>query len=518
MKNKFPLVCAFVFGSVLLCGCNKHSLVNTRLGIGCCGSKNDVHENAHRPLGQREDDKRPRTPQTPLVSSPNSSTVSPNKGREQGSGASEENVDAEEQEEACTPKATVLAVGAVAGKEELEVTLQNQAVDDFHNPDATNSGSTSTTTVSENSSSNVQILETLDSVGAVNIEEGASQGSTPRSIRSFPPALQPSSSVPRGNAINAQGLQNDDDSMMSIPSLAVAGNPQDYGRPSQYNEESTSASSPPFAIIFQGLSILKKRGNYQRLNSTDSMSSVPSINPSTDGSTNSRSVVHSTDWQTWKDDDGSSRNNSAATVQDVREKKQKSRRSSKSVRSAPAAVRVPSSNSRQDLEDNGEGSRSSVVTSRSGIGRRSNRNGNRLRGLSRRGVDIVDSNDDQDSVGSSLASIPEDTEVQNVRIEWGRYSNDEADDNRDVVLQGSESTDSSFWGSHVGSQGNGSTNESVVLQVHLDILGNANNRGVGSQGSESTDSSFWGSHVVLQGSGSTDSSVVRLPATDSQPQ
>lgn len=74
--------------------------MDTRLGMGCCGSKSDVDETAHQPLRQpaQPGDKCPKTPQTPPVSSPNSSETSTIQKRGQGLGALEENEDTGGQE------------------------------------------------------------------------------------------------------------------------------------------------------------------------------------------------------------------------------------------------------------------------------------------------------------------------------------------------------------------------------------------------------------------------------------
>jgi hypothetical protein len=218
-------------------------------------------------------------------------------------------------------------------------------------------------------------------VEAVDLEEGASQGSTPRSVTRSSLASQKSSS-----AIDARGTHNDNDSITSIPSLAVTSNPQDYSNPSQYNEELIS-------VLFPILAIFRNR-DYQNLNDTDSVPSVPNINPSTGSSIDIR-------------------NNGAATVRNSHRKEKKSPRSDSSTQSAPAAVQVPSSNGR-DLEHHDGSSRNSTFTSWSRRGHR--KNFSRVSELARRGVDV---NCDDNSIGSSLGSVPEYDSVDTWTIDLG---------------------------------------------------------------------------------------------------
>jgi len=223
-------------------------------------------------------------------------------------------------------------------------------------------------------------------VEVANVEGGASQSSPPRSVTRSSPASRLSPSVLGENAIDARGTHNDNDSITSIPSLAVTSNPQDHSKPSQYNEELTS-------VLFPILAIFRNR-DYQNLNDTDSVPSVPNINPSTGSSIDIR-------------------NNGAATVRNSHRKEKKSPRSDSSTQSAPAAVQVPSSSGR-DLEHHDGSSRNSTFTSWSRRGHR--KNFSRVSELARRGVDV---NCDDNSIGSSLGSVPEYDSVDTWTIDLG---------------------------------------------------------------------------------------------------
>jgi hypothetical protein len=380
--------------------------------MGCCGSKSDVDENAHGPSGKPTDRKRCETSKTSLVSPTNSSTSgitaattvsgtsSPNVQILETLG-SVEAVDLEEgASQGSTPRSvTRSSLASQKSSSAIDApgipSVASNSQDQRHKTPKTpsvspkkssTSGNTSTITISEISSSKSQVLASQNSVEVANIEGGASQSSTPRSVTRSSPASRLSPSVLGENAIDARGTHNDNDSITSIPSLAVTSNPQDYSKPSQYNEELTS-------VLFPVLAIFRNR-NYQNLNDTDSMPSVPNINASTGSSIDIR-------------------NNGAATVWNSHRKEKKSPRSDSSTQSAPAAVQVPSSSGR-DLEHHDGSSRNSTFTSWSRRGHR--KNFSRVSELARRGVDV---NCDDNSIGSSLGSVPEYDSVDAWTIDLG---------------------------------------------------------------------------------------------------